>query len=269
MPSWDKRKRGRDISAIPYGVAAILAAAALIFVSGWAIWRDHQHAALDTGTLCPKAGPVSTLAVLIDRTDGLSEIQGAALESRLLLWAGTVPTHGAFRIYEVGHGGRLLEPLVSVCNPGDGSDKSIIDANPKMLRAAYEEKFAEPIRALVESMQLDVEAPVSPILEAVQAISVREFGPEMQGAKSLIIVSDLLQHGPKLSFFKAVPGVADFRQSALGRGLAVDLRDVHVSINLLNRANAAAKQTDTLGQFWTGWLQQQGAIVEEFRIIPG
>src|SRR5690606_22933941 len=146
--------------------------------------------------------------------------------------------------------------------------KSSLDANPKMLRAAFEEKFQAPVRRLVRDMRLDVEAPSSPILEAVQAIAVREFGPDAPpGRKELFIVSDLLQHGPDLSLYKGVPELEAFRTSAYGRGVAADLDGAHVSFYLLNRRDAATKQTNALGEFWMGWVQAQGAIVEEFRRI--
>jgi hypothetical protein len=236
------------------------------FVQG----RAAQMASLDPETLCPKSGPTSQFAVLIDRTDALTEIQGEALKRQVTAWANAVPKHGGFKVYEVGYGGALLKPVVAVCNPGDGSDQSAIDSNPKMWRARYEAKFQAPIAAMLDRMKLDEEAKQSPILEGVQAISVRDFGPDApQGPKSLIIVSDLLQNQQGFSLYQGVPAADAFWATPYAASVRSNLTGIHTEIHLLHRLKAAAKQTDALGKFWIDWLERQGAQVDGFRSVPG
>jgi hypothetical protein len=252
-------------------VAIILAVISAFVVGGWYLWkRTGELSALDPQTFCPRSGPVSEFAVLIDRTDGLTEVQAEALRRRILAWANAVPKHGSLKVYEVGRGGALLDPIVSVCNPGDGSDLSSVDANPRMWREKYEEKFRDPVDRMVKAMTGDVEMPSSPIMEAVQAISVRDFGSDApEGRKDLMIVSDLLQHVADFSLYDGIPHFEAFRKSAFARSVWAGLGSVHVGIHLLNRKSATDKQTDALGEFWILWLEEQGAIVEEFRKVPG
>ena len=232
--------------------------------------RATALASLDVETLCPKAGPVSQFDVLIDRTDPLTEIQGEALKRQILAWADAVPKHGAFRVYEVGYGGALLQPVVSVCNPGDGSDQSSLDSNPAMWRRRYEEKFTAPIQDMLDRMRLDEEQNKSPIMEGVQAIAVKDFGPDApQGPKTLVIVSDLLQNQQGFSLYQGVPALDAFWATPYAASIKSNLTGIHAEVYLLHRMKAAAKQTDALGKFWIDWLERQGAQVDAFKSVPG
>ncbi len=264
------KKKDNTVKNAAAIVAIVVSLGVLGAIGYWTKARKDEMALLDPATLCPRSGPVAETAVLIDRTDALTEVQAGALRQRIKAWASEVPKYGSFKIYEVGKSGVVLEPVVSVCNPGDGSDASSIDSNPRLLRKRYDDKFEAPIDRMLTSMRIDIEAATSPIMEAVQAISVRDFGPAVSyGPKTLLLVTDLLQHGPEFSLYKNVPNFDAFRKSAYARSVQADLAGVHVSIHLLNRKNAAAKQTDALGEFWIHWLGDQGAIVDEFKRIPG
>jgi len=270
--SFKRRRGGRESLGLKVAasVIVVLVMAALGGVFWFVQGRAAQLAALDPETLCPKSGPTSQFAVLIDRTDALTEIQGEALKRQIIAWANAIPKHGGFKVYEVGHGGALLQPVVSVCNPGDGSDQSAIDSNPKMWRARYEEKFTGPIGAMLERMQLDEAAKQSPILEGVQAIAVKDFGPDAPtGPKTLMVVSDLLQNQQGFSLYQGVPKLDAFWATPYAASLRTNLAGVHAEIYLLHRLKAAAKQSDALGKFWIDWLERQGATVDAFRSVPG
>src|SRR4051812_11252822 len=122
-------RRGRGSETLAIKAAAIAIVVVVLVGLGGGFWvvqgRAAQLASLDPETLCPKTGATSQFAVLIDRTDALTEIQGEALRRQITAWASAIPKHGSFKVYEVGHsgsdGGALLQPVVSVCNPGDGS----------------------------------------------------------------------------------------------------------------------------------------------------
>jgi hypothetical protein len=273
MPSWNKHRGSRHAASAAKRTALGFAAVAALSVLGaaivWAVIRGKEQDALSADTFCPKAGPIAVTAVLIDRTDGLTAIQVEALKSRFDAWAHAIPKYGALVVYDVGDGDELLDPVLSLCNPGDGSDQSALDSNKKMWAQRYEEKFATPVHALIENMRFDTEAASSPILEAVQAIAVRDFGPQRSGMpKRLIIVSDLLQHTSAVNFYKKVPDPGEFRRTAFGRSVAVDLSGVMVDIYFLNRMDAAMKQTNALGAFWMHWLRDLGGS-PTFSIIPG
>src|SRR3569623_1482805 len=124
---FSRRRGGSESLALKLiAVAVVLVVLAALAGVFWFVQgRAAQLAALDPETLCPKSGPTSQFAVLIDRTDALTELQGEALRRQLTAWAAAIPKHGGFKVYEVGHagsaGGALLQPVVAVCNPGEGS----------------------------------------------------------------------------------------------------------------------------------------------------
>lgn len=253
------------------GIGLIILVATII-VGGFVAMHQQRVAiaALDPQTYCPKKGPAAVHSVLIDRTDPLSDLQREALRKDILHWAEQVPKYAAFRIYEVGVGGALLNPIVDVCNPGDGSDASSLNSNPQFLKRRYREKFLRPVEAMFNNMKGDTEQKTSPIMQGVQAISIHDFGETgPRGDNVLIIVSDLLQNGPTFSLYKSVPDAPAFSQSGIGRTFHVDLSGVTVSIYLINRARDAKFQTDALGAFWIRWLTSQGAEVSAFKQLPG
>ena len=266
------RRRGGE--TLPLKVLAVAIVLVVLAGLGGLFLFVNQRAAalasLDSDTLCPKAGPVSQFDVLIDRTDALTEIQGEALKRQILAWADAVPKHGSFKVYEVGHGGALLQPVVAVCNPGDGSDQSSLDSNPAMWRQRYQQKFTAPIQDMLERMRLDEEQKQSPIMEGVQAIAVKDFGPDApNGPKTLMVVSDLLQNESGFSLYKTVPEIDAFWPTPYAASLRVNLAGIHIEVYMLHRLKAAARQTDALGKFWIDWLERQGAQVDAFKSVPG
>lgn len=250
----------------------LVATVAAVLVAGFVYLTERraETAQLDPNTFCPRSGPTSVQAVLIDRSDPLTELQLEALRRHVMYWAEQVPKYGALRIYEVGVGGALLRPTVDICNPGDGSDASTINSNPTLLRKRYRDKFLGPLELMLSAMRTDREQATSPILEAIQAISIRDFGVSgPAGDKGLIIVSDLLEHGPNVSFYKEIPDAERFARSPIGRSLHADLAGVNASIFLMTRVKDASHQTDALGSFWIHWLELEGAAVTHFKPMPG
>jgi hypothetical protein len=253
------------------GVALTLLVAVIFVVLGVFVrHRQAEVATLNPSTFCPNSGPIAVHAILIDRTDPLTDLQLDALQQHILQWAEQVPQYAALRIYEVGVGGALLHPVVDVCNPGDGSGASNFTSNPAFLKRRYHALFLQPVQSVLASMRADKEQAKSPILEAVQAISVRDFGDTgAKGDNALIIVSDLLEYDGELNFYRTVPSADSFAKSPAGRSLHADFSNVTATIFLLNRQKDAKFQTDALGEFWMQWLTLQGADVDGFKQFPG
>jgi hypothetical protein len=222
--------------------------------------KTKELATLDPDTFCPKSGPTSVTSVLIDRTDGINQVQAEALKTFIINWAHQVPEHGAFRVYEVAGGQGLPAPVLSVCNPGNVENVSVFTGNERMTRERYEAKFMRPVEGLIAGMLTDKESGTSPIMEAVQAMGVREFAPVKGGSLQLIIVSDLMQHTPQFSLYKAVPDMSSFRKSAYGQKIDSDLHGVATRIFLLH--STSPKQTGDVVQFWLDWLMLQGADIQ-------
>lgn len=270
-----KRNRKMLLEGEESPIAKVLAAVGILAVLliaggiGYVYYgKTQEKAQLDPETFCPKEGPDSVTAVLVDRTDGINDIQAAALRNFILGWVEDVPEHGAFRVYEVGGTEGLLNPVLSVCNPGNVENVSIFTGNQRLTRERYEAKFMAPTEALIAGMLSDQEADASPIMEAIQQISVREFGGLKDGADGqLVIVSDLMQHTQQFSLYKQPPDVASFRRTSYGQKIESNLRGIETSIYLLH--STSQKQTNEVGQFWLDWLMLQGADLKGKFKVPG
>lgn len=264
---------GEDGGFVSKLVAGIVVVAVLLVLGGILLLSREQkaeQAGLDTETFCPKEGPAAIHAVLIDRTDGLGPIQAEALHRRIVMWARQVPKQGLFEIYEVSAEGVLLKPVVALCNPGDGSDLSMLTANPEMAKKRYKEKFEKPVRDMLAAMRTDTEADRSPIFEAVQSIAVTNFGPDTSARdRKLIIVSDFLQYVPEFSLYRGIPDYEIFRRSAYGVSSMADLSGVEVELHLLHRKSERSRQSEDLVEFWIRWLEDQGAIIGRYSPLPG
>jgi hypothetical protein len=249
-------------------VIGIVVLLALIGVGAYIYLNEKSDRAELDENFCPKVGPSSVTTVLVDRTDGINEVQAEALKALMLNWAGTTPVNGAFRVYEVAGGTGLPKPVLAVCNPGSWDDANKLVNNEKITKERYEAKFRAPIGTLLAGMLTDKEADTSPIMEAVQAMSVREFEPLKDGARrQLIIVSDLMQHTPDLSLYKPAPEIGAFRRTAYGRKIESDLHGVETRVYLLT--SSSSKQTGEVVQFWLDWLMFQGADLQSQMKVPG
>jgi hypothetical protein len=249
--------------AVGFGLLALLAVAGIIgffFIS-----EKRAAASLDPETFCPNEGPTSITSVLIDRTDGINETQAAALRNFFDTWRDAVPEYGAFRVYEVAGGVDLPEPVLSVCNPGDVENVSVFTGNERLTRQRYDAKFKRPIDALLAGMLTDKASDASPIMEAVQAMAIRDFARASD--RELIIVSDLLQHTQQFSLYKQPPDVAGFRNSVYGQKVEADLRGVKTRVYLIH--SASPRQTGDVVQFWLDWLMLQGADLQGQFKVPG
>ncbi len=251
------------------GVVAGFAAIACVVagVMFYYFQRKEEVASLDPETFCPRKGPQSVTAVLIDRTDGINETQAAALTNFFDDWRDRVPEHGAFRVYEVSGGSGLSQPILSVCNPGGAENACSLDRHLPPMKERYETKFRQPVDALIKDMLRTGTAETSPIMEAVQAIAIRDFGPKTAEDKTLIVVSDLMQHTSDFSLYKQPPDVRSFRSGTHGQKLESDLRGVKTWVYLLH--SSSAKQTGDVVQFWLDWLMLQGADLQAQRKVPG
>src|SRR6266436_5141589 len=145
------RTEGEESIWVKIGVVAGFLAVLVVAIGlAWIYFTEKQAiASVDPQTFCPKEGPRSVTSVLIDRTDGINQVQAQALKNFIVTWVHEVPEHGAFRVYEVAGGSRLPAPILSVCNPGDVENVNVFTGNKRLTKQRYEQKFMEPVEKLI------------------------------------------------------------------------------------------------------------------------
>jgi hypothetical protein len=263
------KRRGGLLVAAAIGVLllGIAAGAGVVIYRFVAVPADGQEEA----SLCPKSGPKGHVVLVVDKSDPLTFTQQKDFEVLFRdVVVSSVPKGHLLSVYALGDDFKsTAEPLIELCNPGDGSDASKLDANPDMLRQTFDEKYAKPLLAVREQLVTDVPGKASPILEMIQLAGITGFNRRaVAGPRRLIVVSDFIQNTPELSMYKSgVPEYETFHATAYGKKVSADLHDVKVELRML--LNRPQLQTERLLKFWEAHVRNAGGRVVTYEPVRG
>lgn len=147
-----KRAKERRTKEILIGVFALLFVGAV--VGGAMYYSSARPEPLNAETLCPAKGPLGHFVVLIDKTDPLNFTQKQAFSVTLKeLIERKLPEGYLLSVFALGEDFReSATPLIELCNPGDGTGKSEFTTTLARAKAKYQQRFAEPMLQLTESL---------------------------------------------------------------------------------------------------------------------
>jgi hypothetical protein len=268
MARLSRRAQAQRRREIAIGLAILLVIGVIVSVVTYQF--THRSAGFDPDTLCPLAGPKGHYALLVDKTDPLTFTQRTALETLLGdLVERKIPEGYLVSVFVMGEDYKAnAKPLVEICNPGTGEDKSELTANLKQLKRQYNKKFITPLMQQMQSMVSDQSGKYSPIFEMIQMVSLASFQRHaVKGEKRLLIISDLLHNTPELSLYRKVPNIEDFLSSDYGKRTYVNLQDVQIELYLL--FNTPQYQSEELTEFWQSFFAKTGAIIASITPMPG
>ena len=168
------------------------------------IWLQSGRVAVDGKTMCPLDGPSGYTVILIDATDEFSAIQKADLKRYFSDLKRDVPKHSQIAIFapQEMSDEDFLSPELKICNPGDAKGISGMTANPVQIQRKYEVDFSDKIDNVLDHGLMSEGAPISPVMEMIQAVSVEAFPLNSSKPKRLIIVSDMLQNADWYSHYR-------------------------------------------------------------------
>lgn len=227
---------------------------------------------LNKVTLCPADGPRGHIVLLVDKTDPLNFTQKQAFSITLRdIIEKRTPQGYLLSIFVLGEDFKAnAEPLLELCNPGTGVDKSAMTANLKKLRQQYEHKFVEPMRKQSEALLSTAPAKTSPILEMVQLVGINAFRKhDIKGERRLIMLSDMLHNTPQFSMFRSPADYdyAAFAATSYGKKTQVDLGSTDVE--LLYLLHTPQLQTRRNLLFWEEYFKKSGARVVAVQPLEG
>lgn len=264
-------------SATPDGLpwTRILLVGAMIVVlvgTGAFFYVKSKEVSTDPLTLCPRSRPPTEVTVvLLDASDEFSEPQRLEVRNLLQRLRDEIPQFGLVEVYPVDRlGKRLTEPLIHLCNPGNGKEVNPIYQNPEFAQRKWQ-RFADTLSKAIDEQISASDALTSPIFEAIQATAIRTFDrPEFDGIpKRLVIISDLLQNVPgELSMYDAVPSFSAFRRTPYFSRIRSDLTGVSVIVYYLVRSNVRVQGRAHIA-FWDDYFRAQGAALEEVTSVFG
>lgn len=250
---------------------AILLLVIILAVGGGIVYyMTSRPPGLSQKDLCPADGPSGHFVLLVDKTDPLSFTQKQAFLVTLQeLIEQRIPKGYLLSVFVLGEDFKdTAEPLVELCNPGTGSDKSEFTANLKKLRRQYEDKFLKPIRSLSDDLIAVQPAKTSPIFEMLQLVGINAFRKRsVTGERRLIIISDMLHNTLQLSMYNGLPDLASLVKSDYGRKTQPDLQGVKVELHCL--INTPYLQNMGYVKFWEDYFKNAGARLVDVKSLGG
>ncbi|UIF88585.1 hypothetical protein [Cupriavidus sp. UYPR2.512] len=251
---------------------AIAAVAIFLATVGSAIgyYLFHKEPKPDKDTLCPAAGPTGHVVLLVDRTDPMTFIQKNAFETEFRdIVEHRTPKGALLSVFVLGEDfTETAKPILEICNPGSGEDKSEFNANLKRLRTQYETKFVKPVLKQTDSLISIKGSNKSPIFEMIQLVGINGFRSHaIDGERRLIIVSDMLHNTPEFSMYKQLPDFETFAQTPYGRKVQADLQGVEVELEYL--MNDPQRQTRRNAKFWEDYFNKAHARLVSARPMEG
>jgi hypothetical protein len=261
------KHRGSPMTTVWIGLLILVIVAAL----GTVLYKFfHAGKSRNNITLCPGNGPLGHVVLLVDKSDPLTFTQKKDFDVFYQdVVANKVPKDHLLSVYALADEFvSTAEPLLELCNPGNGSDASTLDANPAQLRKTFDEKYLRPMLELSGDLVTSKSGKASPILEMIQLAGITGFRKQnVVGEKRMIIVSDFIQYTPQMDMYKSLPTYEAFSASSYGKKTSADLQGVKVEFHiLLNTPNVQGEQ---LVKFWLQHIKQSGGRVVSTAPIRG
>jgi hypothetical protein len=165
-------------------------------------------------------------------------------------------------------GGR---PIFARCNPGDGSGLSEYTANPMLARKRWMDGFREPLEAALQSGLRPSPGKTSPIMETIQRIAVERFtGRTAQEIpKSLILISDMLEHEPDYSQYSGDLSYDRYKGSRAYRKFRTNLYGAEVMIYYVQRQSAKPINSTDHIRFWAEWIRDNNGRLKAATKLQG
>lgn len=232
---------------------------------------SEKPIARDASTLCPLSGPQSIQVILLDATDVLPAPAKTEIGTLLGEAVSGAPANELVEI-------RLLDPkmaggktIFSRCNPGDGSGLSEWTSNPSLARRQWTDSYKIPVQEALSFGLAPSQADVSPILSTLQSIALERFtGLDVQSLpKRLLVLSDLIEHGPRYSQYSGDIDYSQFKKSTIYSAVRTNLNGAEVTFYQVQRRTKNQISSADLIQFWMDWVQDNNGRFKEAVKLQG
>lgn len=246
------RSDGLKAAALFGIVAVILATVIFLRVRGGGAQLD--------AALCDRNGPRAEVVVLVDPTDLLSIAQAQMFRTEMANLRAGLRVGDRLRLVAImpRDAASLTQEVFSRCLPPQGHYANPVTENPPKLQKRYIEHFEHPLEQAMASLTSLPRADTSPILAALYEV-LRT--PAYTGRlRMLLIVSDLMEHTPEVSFYRVPqPPFSALRDSLSVSQARGALAGVEVIVLLRTGADTKRHHTEAHEQFWRGYMEHAGA----------
>ena len=252
------------------GIIIFVVIAIVIFFCVFFFYLDSKNVEYDKKTLCPVNGPSAYTAILLDRTDSISSVQSIFIRKYINKYKENLKIAEKLSIFSINNVDKDIYPLLSICNPDDGSKSNPLYENPKKLKKKWEEKFSDKVDKVLTDAISPGKKEHSPIMEMIQAVLVSAYplSSEKQ-PKKLLVISDMLHHTKEYSHYTDSMDYSHFRSSPYYKRVLTNLQDVEITILYVGRSNVSEIQDNRHIDFWIQYITKMGGTVAQIERVPG
>jgi hypothetical protein len=232
--------------------------------------KINQQPTNDPRTMCPAGGPLGHTVLLVDKSDPLTFTQSKEFDVLYReVVTKRVPKGYLLSVYALGENfQQTADPIIELCNPGDGSGLSAATANPELAFKEFQARFVGPLLAKAPELVTNTPGSASPILEMVQLVGITGFRKnDVKGPRRLIIVSDMLHNTAEFSMYKGIPKFAEFLATSYAARASADLPGVEVELQVY--LHSPQIQKPELLTFWEEYVFKANGKVTLFNPIKG
>lgn len=205
--------------------------------------------------------------VVIDATDNFNDTQALRIKKEIEILLSSAILDERFSLYVLDEVIGEKSKKFSVCNPGDGSDKSELTANKRRLKKHWENIFYNRFTQAVDHLTGIHTASQSPILEMMKFVSVDTFLDSKATQKRLVIVSDMLHHTKQFSHYNGSFDYSQYLKSPYALTMQPLLEDVDVQIFYLIRENYISIQNRGHIDFWNKHILNNNGYVSSVKTV--
>ncbi len=241
----------------------------LIIVLGFSAYQMNQKVIKrDSTSMCRVDNKIAReTALVIDATDSFSNSQALLVKKELESLLENALTDERFTLYVLGKEIDDNPDRFTVCNPGDGRDKSELTSNKRRLRQKWEELFFGRIVDAVDELTGEHHSNQSPILEMMKLVSIKSMYKSKAEEKRIVIISDMLQHTRRYSHYKTTPDFFNFNATPYSIEQKPQLSDVDVEILYLIRGKDILRQNRGHISFWEQHVSTAGGLITRVKTI--
>ena len=245
------RRTSRDSGKKLIGILLIFAVTGVLI--GLGVLRPDPETRDELGCLIDQSPP-TLLSVLIDSTDTINERTARQAQIEIKKEILALQDNSRVELYQISPDGGHISALFKGCKPPTGKNADALTQNAQLMKSKFEE-YASVFDQALHSLLKQSPADQSPIIESIQSVAIEMSSVDSE-SKRIVVISDLIQHSKRLSFYRQSPAISDYEntQKKVGGGFA-DLRGTSIRFMVIPRALPNGSKSD-LKRFWMDWIRR-------------
>jgi len=263
-----KKKRNSDRwGTVMLVSAAFLAIAIFLYMNN----EKQESVSREKSSMCRIDGELSReTVIIIDATDNFSNTQALLVNKEVQSILDNSLVDERFSVYLLGekiNNSDSKNLIISVCNPGDGSDKSALTNNLRRLKKKWEDGFYLKITSTIDDLVGDYSANKSPIMEMIKYASVNSLYGTKAKQSRMILISDMLHFTKNYSQYSEPPIFENFKKLPYSLEVGPQLSQVEVNILYLVRPKDISRQNRGHIEFWNQFVSSHGGKLTKVKRI--